>query len=66
MPDRLFKRYGRWWSDNAKDGYIDDSADQRLSVSKSIGLYPYVLGIGTYFSSQFFITDIVINTGPSS
>ena len=59
----LFKRHGRWRSDNANDGYL---ADQRLSVSKSIGLYPFVLGIGTYFGSQFFITDIVINTGPSS
>ena len=38
VPDRLFKRHGRWRSDNAKDGYVDDSADRRLSVSRSIGL----------------------------
>ena len=22
VPDRLFKRHGRWQSENAKDGYI--------------------------------------------
>ena len=42
VPDRLFKRHRRWRSDNAKDGYIDDSAERRLSVSKSIGLYPFL------------------------
>ena len=25
VPDRLFKRHGRWKSDKAKDGYIKDS-----------------------------------------
>ena len=25
VPDRLFKRHGRWKSDSAKDGYIKDS-----------------------------------------
>ena len=38
VPDRLFKRHGRWKSDNAKDGYIEDSIDRRLSVSQGIGL----------------------------
>ena len=42
VPDRLFKRHGRWKSDNAKVGYIDDSAERRLSVSKSIGFYPFL------------------------
>ena len=45
VPDRLFKRHGRWRSDNAKDGYIDDSAERRLSVSKSIGLYPFLFKV---------------------
>lgn len=40
VPDRLFKRHRRWRSENAKDGYIEDSVDKRLSVSESIGLYP--------------------------
>ena len=38
IPDRLFKRHGRWKSDKAKDGYIKDSVSARLSVSKALGL----------------------------
>ena len=38
VPDRLFKRHGRWRSENAKDGYVKDSLSSRLSVSKNIGL----------------------------
>jgi len=38
VPDRIFKRHGRWKSENAKDGYIKDSLEKRLSVSKSLGL----------------------------
>ena len=38
ISDRLFKRHGRWLSESAKDGYIKDSVDERLSVSLSLGL----------------------------
>ena len=38
VPDRLFKRHGRWKSDGAKDGYIEDSAEHRLEVTKNIRL----------------------------
>lgn len=38
VPDRMFKRHGRWRSENAKDGYIADSLENRLQVSKGIGL----------------------------
>ena len=38
VKDRLFKRHGRWRSETAKDGYVKDSLQSRLSVSKSIGL----------------------------
>ena len=38
VPDRLFKRHGRWKSDGAKDGYIEDTAEHRLEVTKNIGL----------------------------
>ena len=38
VPDHLFKRHGRWKSENAKDGYVDDSVEKRLSVTKSLGL----------------------------
>ena len=38
VPDRMFKRHGRWRSENAKDGYIKDSISAKLDVSKSLGL----------------------------
>ena len=38
VPDRLFKRHGRWKSELAKDGYIKDSPAALLSVSESLNL----------------------------
>uniref|UniRef100_A0A1X7USH4 Tyr recombinase domain-containing protein n=1 Tax=Amphimedon queenslandica TaxID=400682 RepID=A0A1X7USH4_AMPQE len=38
LKDRLFKRHGRWKSESAKDGYVKDSEERRLEVSKRIGL----------------------------
>ena len=38
VPDRWFKRHGRWRSENAKDGYVKDKLEDRLSVSQKIGL----------------------------
>ena len=38
VPDRWFKSHGRWISENAKDGYIKDMLEDRLSVTKSLGL----------------------------
>ena len=38
IPDRLFKRHGRWSSENAKDGYIKDRLEDRLSVSRNLGM----------------------------
>jgi len=29
VPDRLFKQHGRWHSEGAKDGYVEDSLDNR-------------------------------------
>ena len=37
VPDRMFKRHGRWRSENAKDGYVKDSLQERLSVSQKLG-----------------------------
>ena len=34
IPDRLFRRHDRWKSEVAKDGYIEDSLEVRLSVSR--------------------------------
>ena len=38
VHDRLFKRHGRWRSENAKDSYIKDDLKSLLSVSKNLGL----------------------------
>ena len=38
VPDRLFKRHGRWRSENAKDGYVKDDLRSLLSVSLSLGI----------------------------
>ena len=38
VPDRHFKRHGRWKSETAKDGYVKDSLSSRLQVSRNIGL----------------------------
>ena len=38
VPDRVFKKHGRWKSESAKDGYVEDSFHERLSVTKNLGL----------------------------
>ena len=38
VPDRLFKRHGRWPSESAEDRYVQDSLSSRLSVSKPLGI----------------------------
>ena len=38
INDRLFKRHGRWLSENAKDGYVKDNFQSLLSVSQSLGI----------------------------
>ena len=38
VPDRLFKRHGRWKSESAKDWYVKDSVESRLEVSKNLGI----------------------------
>ena len=38
INDRLFKRHGRWLSENAKDGYVKDNFLSLLSDSKCLGI----------------------------
>ena len=38
IPDMMFKRHGRWLSESAEDGIIEDSVEERLKVSRSLGL----------------------------
>ena len=33
-----FKRHARWQSESAKGGYVKDSLEQRLSVTKRLGI----------------------------
>ena len=39
IPERLLKIYGRWKSDSAKDMYVEESLENRLLVTKYLGLY---------------------------
>ena len=38
VNDRIFQRHGRWKAAEAKNTYVDDSIEQRLTVSKRLGL----------------------------
>jgi len=38
VPDHLFKQHGRRKSDKVKDGYVEDSVENRLSATKNIGI----------------------------
>ena len=38
IPDRMFKRHGRWKSENAKDGYIQDTLENQLSESGPVAV----------------------------
>ena len=38
VNERCWKRHGRWKSDSSKDGYVVDSVQKRLEVSKHLGL----------------------------
>ena len=38
VADRLVSKQGRWSSEKARNGYIEDSVSTRLSVSKMLGL----------------------------
>ena len=38
INDRIFQRHGRWKSAEAKNIYVDDSIEQRLTVSQRLGL----------------------------
>ena len=38
IPERLLKIHGRWKSDSAKDMYIEQSLENRLRVTKYLGL----------------------------
>ena len=38
LSDRCIKRHGRWKTDQAKDGYICDSLEKKLMITRCLGL----------------------------
>ena len=38
VSDRCWKRHGRWKSETSKDGYVVDSVENRLEVTKHLGI----------------------------
>ena len=38
VNDRLFKKHGRWRSENAKDGYVSEDLETKLSVTRNLGI----------------------------
>jgi hypothetical protein len=38
VNDRCWKSPRRWKGENSKDGYVSDSLERRLNVSKSLAL----------------------------
>lgn len=38
VPDRLFKKHGRWATESAKDRYVREQLDERLQVSRALAL----------------------------
>jgi hypothetical protein len=38
VPDRLFKRHGRWRTDRAKELYVKEHLQNKLGVSRNLGL----------------------------
>ncbi len=38
VPDRLFKRHGRWKSEGAKDRYVKETLENKMLVSLNLGI----------------------------
>lgn len=38
VPDRLFKKHGRWATESAKDRYVREQLEERLHVSRALAL----------------------------
>ena len=38
VHDRLFKKHGRWPSENVKDGYVSEDLETKLSVTRNLGI----------------------------
>ena len=61
VQDRCWKRHGRWRSDSAKDGYVEDSVDNRLLVSQSLGIYYSIKSLGSLLNDTFIRSRSLIS-----
>ena len=59
VNERFWKRHGCWRSESAKDGYVVDSADKRLSVSQILGLLNALLLQFLFFET--LLGELVLN-----
>ena len=65
INDKLFKRHGRWLSENAKDGYVKGNFQSLLSVSRSLRITEpsrsdrTIHGAGVFFSLLPIATSAV-------
>ena len=56
INDRVWKRHGRWKSDSSKDGYVVDSVDKRLQVSKKTLVCSFLLHRFPLYLKVFYRT----------
>ena len=56
----MFQRHSRWKSVQAKDTYVDDDLEKRLSVSKSLGLWELSFVISPNTLSLYVLLRLVL------
>ena len=59
ITDRFSKHHRRWRSENAKDGYVKDSLDERLKVSHGVGLSDAAAANSLLYITFFVITTLL-------
>ncbi|XP_033744161.1 uncharacterized protein LOC117330050 [Pecten maximus] len=62
VADRIFKRHGRWKSENAKDCYVKDSLEERLLVSRNLGIRQYAGWSPRLQFIQVFVCFLALGT----
>ena len=56
--DKIFKRHGRWLSENAKDRYVKDNFQSLLSVSRSLRITEPSRSDRTIHGAGFFFLSV--------
>ena len=65
VPGRLFKKHVRWKSENAKDGYVEDSLDSWFSVSRQKGLWHRCIFCSFVCARNMFLRPGIVTQAPS-